>query len=175
MIDFLTIMNLIKNSLNNYADLNDEYTKTYDLSTDEGLDGYNKQLDLLEKIGLNELESFGIDANTFINEMREIGQRIHDEHKMKNQKKENQKNDNKEQKTINQAVNQMISEHDDKNLKFTRPSELLNVQQKLQLHKIVQEYVDTVIKPFNNGVLTNDQINDAYAGLYEFAAWVMKR
>jgi len=52
----------------------------------------------------------------------------------------------------------------------------LSIDQKLQLHKIVQEYVDTMIKPFNKGgVLTNQQINDAYAGLYEFAAWIMNR
>ena len=59
--------------------------------------------------------------------------------------------------------------------KFIRPSELLNVSQKLQLHKIVQEYVDTMIKPYNKGALTTQQINDAYAGLYEFAAWVMNK
>ena len=32
-----------------------------------------------------------------------------------------------------------------------------------------------MIKPYNNGLLTNQQINDAYAGLYEFAAWIMNR
>ena len=38
-----------------------------------------------------------------------------------------------------------------------------------------QKYVDTMVKPYNNGLLTNQQINDAYAGLYEFAAWVMNK
>ena len=59
--------------------------------------------------------------------------------------------------------------------KFKKPSELLTVGQKLQLHKIVQEYVDKMIKPYNNGLLSNQQINDAYAGLYEFAAWIMNK
>ena len=96
-------------------------------------------------------------------------------------------NVNKDQKeVVNNAVNQMgrkeidhseEPEHkeDVKDQVFNRPSELLSIPQKLQLHKIVQEYVDTVIKPFNNGVLTNDQINDAYAGLYEFGAWILNR
>jgi hypothetical protein len=56
-----------------------------------------------------------------------------------------------------------------------RPSELLDYDHKLQLHKITQQYIDEMIKPYNNGKLTDEQINDAYAGLYEFAAWIMNK
>ena len=59
--------------------------------------------------------------------------------------------------------------------KIERPSSKLTTQQGLQVHKLVQEYVDTMIRPFNNGVLSNEQINDAYAGLYEFAAWILNK
>lgn len=59
--------------------------------------------------------------------------------------------------------------------KIERPSTKLTTEQGLQVHKLVQEYVDTMIRPFNNGVLSNDQINDAYAGLYEFAAWILNK
>ena len=59
--------------------------------------------------------------------------------------------------------------------KIERPSTKLTTEQGLQIHKLVQEYVDTMIRPFNNGVLSNDQINDAYAGLYEFAAWILNK
>lgn len=59
--------------------------------------------------------------------------------------------------------------------KIERPSTKLTTEQGLQIHKLVQEYVDTMVRPFNNGVLSNDQINDAYAGLYEFAAWVLNK
>ena len=59
--------------------------------------------------------------------------------------------------------------------KIERPSAKLTPEQGLQIHKLVQEYVDTMVRPFNNGVLSNDQINDAYAGLYEFAAWILNK
>lgn len=57
--------------------------------------------------------------------------------------------------------------------KIERPSTKLTTEQGLQIHKLVQEYVDTMVRPFNNGVLSNDQINDAYAGLYEFCCWLL--
>lgn len=59
--------------------------------------------------------------------------------------------------------------------KIERPSAKLTTEQGLQIHKLVQEYVDTMVRPFNNGVLSNAQINDAYAGLYEFAAWIINK
>ena len=59
--------------------------------------------------------------------------------------------------------------------KIERPSTKLTTEQGLQIHKLVQEYVDTMVRPFNNGVLSNAQINDAYAGLYEFAAWILNK
>ena len=59
--------------------------------------------------------------------------------------------------------------------KIERPSTKLTTEQGLQIHKLVQEYVDTMVRPFNNGVLSNSQINDAYAGLYEFAAWILNK
>ena len=59
--------------------------------------------------------------------------------------------------------------------KIERPSAKLTTEQGLQIHKLVQEYVDTMVRPFNNGVLSNDQINDAYAGLYEFASWILNK
>lgn len=53
-----------------------------------------------------------------------------------------------------------------------RPSTKVPLEQGLQIHKLVQEYVDTMIKPYAGNNLTTQQINDAYAGLVEFAAWL---
>ena len=53
-----------------------------------------------------------------------------------------------------------------------RPSVNLPVDAGLQIHKLVQEYVDTMIKPYAKGIMNDKQINDAYAGLYEFSAWI---
>ena len=57
--------------------------------------------------------------------------------------------------------------------KFVRPSTKLTTEQGLQLHKLVQEYVDTMIKPMSKGMVSDEIINDAYVGLYEFAAWLL--
>ena len=65
--------------------------------------------------------------------------------------------------------------HKQEEKKIERPSAKLTTEQGLQIHKLVQEYVDTMVRPFNNGVLSNAQINDAYAGLYEFAAWILNK
>ena len=124
-----------------------DFIKVYDLTTDEGLKGYNEQLDKLQNSDLNILKLFGIDGDDIIKKLRKVGQAIHDN-----------KEEQKEEKP-----------------KFTRPSDFLDVNKKLQIHKIVQEYVDTMVKPFNNDRLTQQQINDAYAGLFEFACWVMNR
>jgi len=67
-----------------------------------------------------------------------------------------------------------LSEEKDDNHPFVRPSQNIDVNMGLQIHKLVQEYVDTMIKPYNpkNGGLTTDQINNAYAGLYEYSCWL---
>ncbi len=161
-----------------YCDADKKDVQVYDLSTEEGLKGYNEQLDQLENTSLDVLNLFGINGKEWIKGMRDLGQKIYEQNKKKEQKKFD-----KAQRIVKQAVKQMdrkeedhsVKPEEDENPKFVRPSQNLSIQQKLQLHKIVQEYVDTMIKPFNNGHLTNNQINDAYAGLYEFAAWIMNR
>ena len=161
-----------------YCDADEKDVQVYDLSTEEGLKGYNEQLDQLENTSLDVLNLFGINGKEWIKGMRDLGQKIYEQNKKKEQKKFD-----KAQRIVKQAVKQMERKEEDhsdepeedENQKFVRPSQNLSIQQKLQLHKIVQEYVDTMIKPFNNGHLTNNQINDAYAGLYEFAAWIMNR
>ena len=142
-------------------DNDNDNVKVYDLTTDEGIKGYNKQLDELSETDLDFLNDFGIDAKKLIKEMRNLGNHIYES--------------NKEDETpVQQQLDRKTVDHTDTE-KIERPSDKLSVDQKLQLHKITQEYVDTMIKPYNKGQLTNNQINDAYAGLFEFAAWIMKR
>ena len=56
------------------------------------------------------------------------------------------------------------------------PSEKLDdVEKKLEIHKIVQTYVDTEIRPYVKDNMTQEQISDVYSALYEFACWIMNR
>lgn len=161
MIDFTNLMN----ALAKFANTDDEKktVKTYDLTTEEGLKGFNEQLDTLEEADLELLNLFGINSKDWIKGMRDIGKKIYDNANKEVEEKKQPKQI--ERKEIDHTIGK----------EFKRPSELLTVDQKLQLHKIVQEYVDKMIKPYNNGLLSTNQINDAYAGLYEFGAWVLKR
>jgi hypothetical protein len=127
--------------------------EVYDLSTSEGLKKFNDALNSLsDNVGLFNI--FGIDGNDFIDNLRKIGNNIHTE-----TSKEKEKPEPKKPETP----------------KFVRPSEKVSTDKKLQIHHIVEEYVNTMIKPFNNGLMTNEAINDAYAGLFEFACWIMNR
>lgn len=65
----------------------------------------------------------------------------------------------------------------DNSTEIDRPSQKIDTQVGLQIHRLVQEYIDTMIKPYNPNIggLTNEQINDAYAGLYEFACWMYNK
>ena len=137
--------------------------ESIDLSTDEGLKKFNKSLDELEGYDL------GI-FDIFIDEFRELGAKLHNQLMEKNKKKEEEKKEEKKEDLIDRKLIDHSNEQE-----FKRPSELLSIDRKLSLHKLVQEYVDTMIKPFNHDVLTNEQINDAYAGLYEFGAWVLNK
>ena len=143
------------------TDNDNDNVKVYDLTTDEGIKDYNKQLDELSETDLDFLNDFGIDAKKLIKEMRNLGNHIYESNK-------------EDEEQVQQQLDRKTVDHTD-NEKFERPSDKLSVDQKLQLHKITQEYVDTMIKPYNNGQLNNAQINDAYAGLFEFAAWIMNR
>lgn len=141
----------------------------YDLKTKEGFEKFNEAVD--------EIEDFFGPSTLFkesFKELKDLGSLLHNSYN-----KETKKEEKKQPKIINpvkEAVKQMDNKEDENpKSKFIRPSESLSVNQKLQLHNIVQEYVDTCIKPFNNGVLSDKQINDAYAGLYEFGAWIMNR
>ena len=138
-----------------------DFIKVFDLTTDEGFEGYNEQLkELSKQLDSNIFKYLGINQETLINGLKQIGEEIHNASKKENNK-------------IEKPIDTKQKEKEES--KFTRPSDLLSVDKKLQIHKIVQEYVDTMVKPFNNGQLTDNQINDAYVGLFEFACWVMNR
>lgn len=139
----------IDSLINELFGLNDKNTdtKTYNLNTKEGYDEFKNVMNDLRKQTSGQT-LFGIDMDDLLNTLDELSTKIY----------ENSKN-----------------EEEKETPKFVVPSEKLNTDQKLKLHKLVQEYIDTMVKPFNNGALSTEQINNAYAGLYEFAAWVLNK
>ena len=70
-----------------YADIDEKDVQVYDLNTEEGLKGYNEQLDQLEAADLDVLNAFGINGKEWIKSMRELGNKIYEQNKKKEQKK----------------------------------------------------------------------------------------
>jgi len=128
--------------------------EVYDLSTEEGLNKFNEALDNISNTGKEIFDIFGLNSDSIIDYLRNLGQNLHEQ-------------------INNEETQQEESKKEEP--KFIRPSDSLTTDKKLQIHHIVEEYVNTMIKPFNKGVLTDNQINDAYAGLFEFACWIMNR
>ena len=141
---------------------NNGNVETYDLTTKEGYDKFKETVEELRESGESLFNLLGIDMDEWLDNVSELSDKIY-------------KNSNKEDKPKQASVERKEEDHTLETKNFNRPSELLTVNQKLQMHKYVQEYVDTMIKPFNNGLLTTEQINDAYAGLFEFGCWLVKR
>ena len=51
-----------------------------------------------------------------------------------------------------------------------------NIETKMQIHRLTQEYVDTMLKPYmEKGPNTTNNINNAYTALFEFACWIYNR
>lgn len=168
MNDFFDLLDSFSGLFND-VDLNDN-AKTYDLSTKEGYEEFKKAINELKNNDTAKaiIEMLGIDCDELLDNLESLGSDLAEKSQVNN-KKEN------DVKQISRKEVDHSYDNKENDKQFNRPSSLLNVDQQLQLHKIVQEYIDTMIKPYNNNVLTNNQINDAYAGLYEFAAWIMNR
>ena len=89
---------------------------------------------------------------------------------------ENKYKELKEKETNNSKIERKEVDHSEEvTNEIDRPSNHVSVQQGLNIHKIVTEYVDTMIKPYSKGLVDDKVINDAYAGLYEFACWILNR
>jgi len=52
------------------------------------------------------------------------------------------------------------------------PSSKVDINKQKTYHKLVQEYIDTEIKPWNSN---RDEVNDEYAKYFEFACWISNR
>lgn len=129
-----------------------------DLGKDEDYAKFNKYVDECKKICDNDDSTsnltrllfetmFGFDMKDIVDDIKKAGDEIH-EQAVKERKKEEKK------------VPEL-------------PSKSTPLDKQAQLHKIVGEYVDTYIRPY--GKMDTKVVDDVYAGLFEFACWVMNR
>lgn len=143
--------------LNDVLNTEDENIEKLDLTKDEDYEKFNNYVGECKKIcdddenlvsGFTRLmfnSLFGFDMKDVIDEIKEAGDKIHAEAKKKEEKKK---------------VPEL-------------PSKKTSLETQANLHKIVGEYVDTYIRPYGN--MDRKVVDDVYAGLFEFACWVMNR
>ena len=69
---------------------------------------------------------------------------------------------------------EVICEDKENNSKSILPSaNISNIDIKMQIHRLTQEYVDTMLKPYMPETSqTKNNINNAYTALFEFACWI---
>ena len=167
MKNFLDLLNeLVKMNMDN--EILDDF-ENLDLSKDED---YEKVVQLIDEIQNDNLvrlvgSVFGLNDEDFTI----LLDAIKEQHKLL---KEKEVNKNQEQKLLPSSVQTKVKDNSISEIKVERPSQKINTQAGLQIHKLVQEYVDTMIKPYNPeiGGLSTQQINDAYAGIYEYSCWL---
>ena len=129
-----------------------------DLGKDEDYAKFNNLVDECKKV-CNDDDStsvltkqlferlFGFDMNDIIDDIKKAGDDIHEQAVKERQK---------EEKKVPEL-----------------PSNSTPFDKQVHLHKIVGEYVDTYIRPY--GKMDTKVVDDVYAGLFEFACWIMNR
>ena len=129
-----------------------------DLGKDEDYAKFNNLVDECKKV-CNDDDStsvltkqlfetlFGFDMNDIIDDIKKAGDDIHEQAV---------KERTKEEKKVPEL-----------------PSNSTPFDKQVNLHKIVGEYVDTYIRPY--GKMDTKVVDDVYAGLFEFACWIMNR
>ena len=129
-----------------------------DLGKDEDYAKFNNLVDECKKVCNDDASTsvltkqlfetlFGFDMNDIIDDIKKAGDDIH-EKAVKERAKEEKK----------------VPELPSKSTPFDK---------QVHLHKIVGEYVDTYIRPY--GKMDTKVVDDVYAGLFEFACWIMNR
>lgn len=145
-----------------------EHTNKYDyIVTDEEStkEDYDKLISSIDNLKSDDI--FGSLFGSFLDYAKNLAE-----------EKRNELVENEKKTSSSQLVKKEVDHSEEKVNKPTeldRPSSHIDVQRGIQIHKLVTEYVDTMIRPYSQGLVDNKVINDAYAGLYEFACWLINK
>lgn len=153
------LLNILKNFVNDDIDTDIE---TLDLTNDNDYGKFKDYVaDVRKMIDEEEYLSsffkiFGFyDINGVLDEIEALGEMIH-----KNAEKEETETTNGDEVVEVPELPEL-------------PSKSTPMETQAKMHKIVGEYVDTYIRPYGN--MDTNVVDDVYAGLFEFACWVMNK
>ena len=167
-------MNFLIKLLNDLSNLNldklNDSVKEIDLTNEDDYNDLVSQINEIKNDDTSKCVSafFGLDED-FYDDVLDLLKKYRKQLIEQNQKKEYQPE-------VAQ-VKKSIEDKSEEQPKIKRPSQNINTEAGLQIHKLVQEYVDTMIKPYNPkvGGLTIEQINNSYAALYEYSCWLFNK
>lgn len=153
------LLNILKNFVNDDIDTDIE---TLDLTNDNDYGKFKDYVaDVRKMIDEEEhlssfFKIFGFyDINGVLDEIEALGEMIH-----KNAEKEETETTNGDEVVEVPELPEL-------------PSKSTPMETQAKMHKIVAEYVDTYIRPYGN--MDTNVVDDVYAGLFEFACWVMNK
>ena len=186
----------LANVYNNKVDEIKENMKKYDLNTDEGYEEFIKEAANVRKELLNSDSIFAPKLIEILDSSVEKAMKKHAENKKETVKVTG---NNSHAEGVNSkangkvTVNDIVKDEVNRNIKENHgklnvnikpvedngkagwPSEKLSFKQKRNVWKLVDEYVETMIEPYVDSSITEDQLNDMSSGLFEFAAWILTK
>ena len=141
-----------------YDDENEVDEMKYDFTKKEDVDEFCKVCDELKNsVFVKDLLNVLYGGDDYLDYLKELVNKKYEESR-KNAKPEQKPSPQPEKTSETKA--------------FTY-QEGLPIESKLQIHKLVQEYLDKVIKPQVNNQVSNDALNDAYVAFYDYSCWLM--
>lgn len=142
-----------------------------DLKNENDYKKYNELIDNIESL-MPECNSlmklFGFE-NDMCEKFREIGKFIHDNN-INNTISDNNSNTNTTKNINDNNINNIVTKN------IVPSSNIENIDVKMQIHRLTQEYIDTMMKPYlEKSEKTTKDLNNAYTALFEFACWIYNK
>lgn len=145
----MDIIDLLNSHL---SDLINNESEKIDLSTTEGYEKYKTLIDELESSVKDNWLLGSIITPEVIENFKTFGKKVYEEAMEKNRKAG-------------------LDKHKEENV--FPSSKIEDIDTKLHIHRLTQEYVDIMIKPYiEKDPDTINTINNAYTALFEFACWI---
>lgn len=141
-----------------YDDDNVIDDKKYDFTKKEDVDEFCKLCDdLKNSVFVKDLLNVLYGGDDYLDYLKELVNKKYEE---------SRKNAKPEPKPVPQPEKtnetKVVTDHEE-----------LPIESKLQIHKLVQEYIDKVIKPQVVNQVSNEALNDAYVAFYDYSCWLM--
>ena len=176
-IDYTNLAEKINEMLNKATEKYNKINK-YDLDTQEG---YEKFINEAAELRKNLNEGDYLFKDTLIKILDNTVEKVMNNHTMKQFEQNNKNISTAYEDLVNKEVertrkeNSNVSAPKNKRSPDIWPSSKLTDEQKLNVWKLVDEFMETMILPYIDEATDKEVINDIGSGLFEYSAWLLKK